>query len=151
MNIPIFITFICFYSNIYSLKIYKSSLTMSNTKQISGLTYKQDFNQNVFKSNDFTACIRAQLKRISIGNDARLLQIGVYQQSELLRLFARDPATWFSFGNPNFVSWPLRDPMTKAITYSYFVWKIDVWNHICFSYSEVNSYTSFVKVKILAV
>ena len=147
MDVPILIIFICFSSTTFAFKIYKSSLEMLNTKQISGLAYKQNINQNVFKTNDFTACIRAKLKRLGIGKDARLLQIGVPKQSELLRLFARDPATWFSFGNPTFASWPLRDPMTKAITYSYFVWKIDVWNHICFSYSEVNSYTSFVKVK----
>ena len=98
-------------------------------------------------SNDFTACIRTQLKILGIGKEARLLQIGNWKKSEFLRLYARYPVTWFSFGNPKFVSWRLRDPMIKDILYSHFVWKIDLWNHICFSYSETNSYTSFVKVR----
>ena len=103
--------------------------------------------QNNFMSNNFTACIRTQLKILGIGKEARLLQIGNWKKSEFLRLYARYPVTWFSFGNPKFVSWRLRDPMIKDIIYSHFVWKIDLWNHICFSYSETNSYTSFVKVR----
>ena len=135
---------------VISLKIYKSDKSdqeFSSEKLVAGLEFQKSAKQNNFMSNDFTACIRTQLKILGIGKEARLLQIGNFKKSEFLRLYARYPVTWFSFGNPKFVSWPLRDPMTKDIIYSHFVWKIDLWNHICFSYSETNSYTSFVKVR----
>ena len=141
------IIFIFQTSAIISLKIYEGDQEFPNHKLVSGLTYKKSVIQNDFMSNDFTTCIRTQLKILGIGKEARLLQIGNWKKSEFLRLYARYPVTWFSFGNPKFVSWRLRDPMIKDIIYSHFVWKIDLWNHICFSYSETNSYTSFVKVR----
>ena len=66
MNLPIFIIFICFSSTTFSLKIYKSSLAMLNTKQISGLAYKRNINQNVvyywttthYTWNEYSAILR---------------------------------------------------------------------------------------------
>ena len=129
-------------SDIISLKIYKSNVELSNVKLIAGLTYKKDIKQNICLSSDFTICIRAKLRRLAYDDSAMLLLIENSKNTRFLKLFARYPATWFKFGNPNLLSWILRDTWRN----SYLIWKIEKWNHICFSYSDSNAYINFVKV-----
>ena len=125
-----------------SLKIYQSNVEFLNTKMVAGLTYERAVLQNQFLSNNFTMCIRTSIKIAAPNKSAMLLLIGNSKSKAFLILYARYPETWFHFGNPNLVSWILRNPQM----YSYRIWKLDTWNHMCFSYSESNSYISFIKV-----
>ena len=138
------VSFILFFPTIISLKIYKSKMEHSNPKMISGLVYKKFDLQNAFKSNDFSVCMRANIKRLAQDNSATLLKIGGSDDAYayFLRLVARDTASWINFGNPINMGWILRDPMMEG----YLIWKINEWHHFCFSYSESKSYMSFVKV-----
>ena len=44
-------------------------------------------------------------------------------------------------------SWVLHDPAIDDMDDSCLVWGINKWNHMCFSYSEPNSFISFIKVR----
>ena len=136
------IIFTCIVITTISLKIYKSNVKFPNRKLISGLVYKKDVSQFKFLSNNFTVCIRVSLKTSAQDKSAMFLLIGHSKSKAFLTLYARYPETWFHFGNQNRISWILRDPEI----YIYRIWKLDTWNHICFSYSESNSYIGLIKV-----
>ena len=136
----IFITFCCLDFTIDSLTIYKSNTESYDANMTLGLTFKKKDNQLNFVSNSFTVCMRTNIKRLAEDESAMLLLIGYSKDVNFLRLYARYPASYIT------LSWiihkVIRDPYLKE----YLIWKIDLWNHVCFSYSETNSYISFVKV-----
>ena len=61
-----------------------------------------------------------------------------------MNLYAQYPATWFHFGGKG-ANWVLCYP--KINGFDCLIWAIDIWNHVCFSYSKSNSFMSFVKVR----
>ena len=110
---------------------------------VSGLTFKRSIDQKTFFiSNNFSACISLKVKRMSTEKSAMLLNIETSEGFWFFKLYARYPATWFHFDD---TSWVIKDLWTN----SYHFWKINVWHHICFSYSESNSFISLVKVTVL--
>ena len=140
MKAFIFIIFCCLDFTIDSLRIYKSNTEFHDTNMTLGLTFRKKVNQLDFVSNNFTVCMRTNIKRLATDESAMLLLIGYSKDVNFLRLYARYPASYIT------LSWiihrVIRDPYLKE----YLIWKIDWWNHVCFSYSETNSYISFVKV-----
>ena len=110
---------------------------------VSGLTFKRSIDQKTFFiSNNFSACISLKIKRMSSEKSAMLLNIETSEGFWFFKLYARYPATWFHFDD---TSWVIKDLWTN----SYQIWKINVWHHICFSYSESNSFISLVKVRYI--
>ena len=110
---------------------------------VSGLTFKRSIDQKTFFiSNNFSACISLKVKRMSSEKSAMLLNIETSEGFWFFKLYARYPATWFHFDD---TSWVIKDLWTN----SYHIWKINVWHHICFSYSESNSFISLVKVRYI--
>ena len=139
------IVLICLFLNSLALKIYKSNADVPNGKVNSGLSYKKNVKRSVFVSNNFTACIHVYIKRMSTDGSAMLLTIDNVNHIRFLRLYARYPVTWFHFGTES--SWILCDPTLDKMDDSCLVWRINKWHHLCFSYSESNSFISFVKVR----
>ena len=123
-----------------ALKIYKST----NMAKISGLQYKKDGQENVILSHSLTTCIRFEFKRLSQSHLARILTIKNSKSQDIypnfLRIYARYPETWMSFGNDELgtgykSSWILKDIFID----SYLIWEINKWHHICFAYFKSKS------------
>ena len=140
-----FITFLlCWLTcNNFALKIYQSNVTTQSENVISGIFYQNENMEKLSGSNNsLTACIRLNVRRLSLDN-TMILMIGKNSKYEsFLRLSAQYPNTWFHFGNSK-SSWILNDVAMKT----YLIWRIDNWHHTCFSYEKSKSYISFVKVR----
>ena len=142
------LTFFILLSNAIALKMFKSNDNDTGENVISGLQYKskQDEKTPVL-SNSLTVCIRFNIKRYGVWrNRAQILTIR-NKKSIFLEMLARYPKAWLVLGNSNhgneFTFWRmLYDPKRK----SYPMWKMNIWHHVCMSYSKKSSHISFMQV-----
>ena len=72
ISTPILVVFLI--QRVILLRIYKSNGALSE-KVISGLKYRNENSNTHFTSNDFTACIRSNVKRLTRDESGKLLVI----------------------------------------------------------------------------
>ena len=133
-----------------ALKIYRSSLPISNTSGLSGLKYKNEPNKNIDFNDGLTACARFNYKKL--GKKSRLFDFGKEggYTKDFLWFRIGYPATWFGFGNKKegkgyVSSWVLQDPKTE----SYNIWYANRWHHVCIAFDAKRSHLAVIKVCIL--
>ena len=132
-----------------ALKIYRSSLPISNTSGLSGLKYKNEPNKNIDFKDGFTACARFNYKKL--GGKAWLFDFGTNggDDREFLWFRIAYPATWFGLGNKKggkgyVSSWVLQDPKTE----NYNIWYANKWHHVCIAFDAKRSHIAVIKVCI---
>ena len=117
------------------LKMYNSTLTRDNTKDISGLQLLEKQIKNIDWSSGLTVCTRFNYKKI-IGQKL------------------------FNFGQDSGVSLTFSYPNSNLIYRSNLLWKsyraetsisIDKWNHLCFALDRTNfMYYIYLVIKTLS-
>ena len=140
------LTFLILLSNVIALKMFKSNSNDNGEKIISGLHYKSKYDdKRPVLSNSLTVCVRFNIERYGFGtNPAQILLIQPF-----FGLRVEYPLSGMILVNSNngnkFAFFRLLyDPKRK----NYPMWKVKIWHHVCFSYSNKNSHISFVKVML---
>ena len=109
-----------------SLKMYNSTLSRNNTKEMSGLKLIDGQQQNIDWSNGITICSRFNLKKI---NGQFLFYFGDGPGG--VRIYLGYPESMAYFGQ--YFEWP-NDKNKKANWLT-----IDQWNHLCFAVDKKKS------------
>ena len=143
------LTFLVLLSNVIALKIFKSNKNDNGEKIISGLHYKSKIDDiRPVLSNSLTICIRFNIKRYGtkIKNPAQIFEIE-NKEFTFLGLRATYPTSTIFWSKRNSNDKILRFVYDPRRRISYPMWKLYIWNHVCFSYSKKSSYVSFVRVR----
>ena len=147
MKALIKLTFLVLLPNVIALKFFKSNKNDIGEKIISGLHYKSKYDdKRPVLSNSLTVCVRFNIERYGVRkNPAQILWLGYKQLFFGLRVnYPLSGMILVNSNNGNEFSFfrLLYDSKRK----NYPMWKVHIWHHVCFSYSNQNSHISFVKV-----